>query len=69
MGQAPLLSAAEIFTLFFLTLGPLKLIGPFAQRTRGRADLTELSFWTFSVCLSPIPGYFCEAVSASARSS
>jgi multiple antibiotic resistance protein len=25
----------EVFTLFFVTLGPLKLLGPFVQRTRG----------------------------------
>jgi multiple antibiotic resistance protein len=29
---------AEIFTLFFVTLGPLKILGPFVQRTR---DLDE----------------------------
>jgi multiple antibiotic resistance protein len=28
----------EVFTLFFVTLGPLKLLGPFAQRTRGLDD-------------------------------
>lgn len=27
----------EIFTLFFVTLGPLKVIGPFAQQTHGLA--------------------------------
>jgi multiple antibiotic resistance protein len=27
------LGPAEIFTLFFVTLGPLKILGPFAQRT------------------------------------
>jgi multiple antibiotic resistance protein len=31
-----MLSAGEIFTLFFIMLGPLKLLGPFAQQT---ADL------------------------------
>jgi len=29
---------AMIFILFFVTLGPLKLLGPFAQRTRGLPD-------------------------------
>jgi len=29
-----MLGAAEIFTIFFVTLGPLKVLGPFAQRTR-----------------------------------
>ena len=30
----------EIFTLFFVTLGPLKIIGPFAQQTHGLAPAT-----------------------------
>ena len=29
-----MLGAAEIFVIFFVTLGPLKVLGPFAQRTR-----------------------------------
>jgi multiple antibiotic resistance protein len=28
------LSIGEVFTLFFITLGPMKLLGPFAQQTR-----------------------------------
>jgi hypothetical protein len=28
-----MIGPAEIFTIFFVTLGPLKLLGPFAQRT------------------------------------
>lgn len=35
-----MLGPAEIFTLFFVTLGPLKVLGPFAQRTRGLGDAT-----------------------------
>jgi len=30
-----ILGPGEIFTLFFITLGPLKLLGPFVQRTHG----------------------------------
>jgi len=30
----------EIFTIFFVTLGPLKILGPFAQRTRALDDAT-----------------------------
>jgi multiple antibiotic resistance protein len=30
-----MLGPGEIFTLFFITLGPLKVLGPFAQQTRG----------------------------------
>ena len=37
-GSGPLLGLAEIFTIFFVTLGPLKILGPFAQRTH---DLDE----------------------------
>jgi small neutral amino acid transporter SnatA (MarC family) len=33
-----MLGPAEIFTLFFVTLGPLKVLGPFVQRTRGLDD-------------------------------
>ena len=33
-----MLGPAEIFTLFFVTLGPLKILGPFAQRTHGLDD-------------------------------
>ena len=32
------LGPGEIFTIFFITLGPLKILGPFAQRTQGLAD-------------------------------
>ena len=35
-----MLGPAEIFTLFFVTLGPLKVLGPFVQRTRGLDDAT-----------------------------
>ena len=34
MTDAPLLGPTEIFILFFVTLGPLKLLGPFVQQTR-----------------------------------
>jgi multiple antibiotic resistance protein len=41
----------EIFTLFFVMLGPLKVIGPFAQRTRDLdASRTHgVAWWTFLV--------------------
>jgi len=32
------LGPGEIFTIFFITIGPLKLIGPFVQRTHGLDD-------------------------------
>lgn len=34
------LGPAEIFTIFFIMIGPLKLIGPFVQRTHGLDDAT-----------------------------
>jgi multiple antibiotic resistance protein len=34
------LGPGEIFTIFFITIGPLKLIGPFVQRTHGLDDAT-----------------------------
>jgi multiple antibiotic resistance protein len=34
MTEPPVLGVSTIFILFFITLGPLKLLGPFAQQTR-----------------------------------
>ena len=41
----------QIFTFFFVTLGPLKLIGPFVARTRD-VDLArsrQIALWAFTV--------------------
>ena len=35
-----MIGRAEIFTIFFVTLGPLKVLGAFAQRTHGLDDAT-----------------------------
>jgi multiple antibiotic resistance protein len=35
-----MLGPAEIFTIFFITIGPLKILGPFVQRTHGLDDAT-----------------------------
>jgi multiple antibiotic resistance protein len=35
-----MLGPAEIFTIFFITLGPLKIFGPFVHRTHGLDDAT-----------------------------
>jgi multiple antibiotic resistance protein len=42
---------AEILTIFFVTLGPLKVLGPFAQRTRGIDDtaMRQIAWWAFVV--------------------
>lgn len=44
-----MLGPAEIFTIFFVTLGPLKVLGPFAQRTHGLDDATvrRIAFTAF----------------------
>src|SRR5262249_3088336 len=39
-GHRRMIGPAEIFTIFFVTLGPLKILGPFAQRTHGLDDAT-----------------------------
>jgi len=42
---------AQIFTFFFVTLGPLKVIGPFVARTRD-VDLArsrQIALWAFAV--------------------
>lgn len=53
-----MLEPAEIFTLFFVTLGPLKLLGPFAQRTHGIPDATlrPIVLWTFAIATISIIG-------------
>jgi multiple antibiotic resistance protein len=40
-----------VFTLFFVTLGPLKLLGPFVQRTRGLDDaqVHRVAWWVFVI--------------------
>ena len=35
-----LIGVGAIFTLFFITLGPLKILGPFAQLTRETDEAT-----------------------------
>jgi multiple antibiotic resistance protein len=44
-----MLGAGEIFTLLFVTLGPLKLLGPFFAQTRGleQSVIRRLSFRAF----------------------
>src|SRR4029079_8573079 len=54
-----MLGPAEIFTVFFVTLGPLKVLGPFAQRTRGLDDATtrKIAWWAFLIAaLSAVMG-------------
>jgi multiple antibiotic resistance protein len=50
---------AQIFTFFFVTLGPLKAIGPFVARTR-EVDLArsrQIALWAFAVAtLSVLAG-------------
>ena len=47
---------AEVFTFLFVMLGPLKLLGPFAQRTRGLDDATvrHIAFWAFVIATTGI---------------
>ena len=44
-----MIGPAEIFTIFFITLGPLKILGPFAQRTHDLDDATlrRIAVWAF----------------------
>jgi multiple antibiotic resistance protein len=46
-----MLGPAEIFTGFFVTLGPLKTLGPFAQRTRElpAAVARQIAVWAFII--------------------
>ena len=46
-----MIGPAEIFTIFFVTLGPLKVLAPFAQRTQGLDDATvrKVALWAFVI--------------------
>jgi len=58
------LGPAEIFTIFFITIGPLKLLGPFVQRTHGLDDATvrQISVRAFLMAtISAIAGGFLGA--------
>jgi multiple antibiotic resistance protein len=57
-----------IFTLFFITLGPLKLLGPFAEQTRGldAAALRAVAVRVFVIALVAVVvgGYLGSALAA-----
>jgi hypothetical protein len=46
--EPTMIGPAAIFTLFFVTLGPLKILGPFAQRTHKINDGVEIQRIDFS---------------------
>jgi multiple antibiotic resistance protein len=59
-----MLGPAEIFSIFFITLGPLKILGPFAQRTHGLDDATvrQIAVRAFLIAtISAIAGGFLGA--------
>jgi small neutral amino acid transporter SnatA (MarC family) len=59
------LGPGEIFTIFFITIGPLKLIGPFVQRTHGLDDATvrQIAVRAFlTATISAIAGGFLGAM-------
>jgi multiple antibiotic resistance protein len=59
------LGPGEIFTIFFITIGPLKLIGPFVQRTHGLDDATvrQIAVRAFLMAtISAIAGGFLGAM-------
>jgi multiple antibiotic resistance protein len=57
--QANSLNPFEIFTLFFVMLGPLKILGPFAQRTRDIPDPGRIAWHAFVLAtLGAITGGF-----------
>ena len=60
-----ILGPGEIFTIFFITIGPLKLLGPFVQRTHGLDDRTvrQIAFRAFLLAtISAIAGGFLGAM-------
>jgi multiple antibiotic resistance protein len=46
-----MIGIAQVFTLFFVTLGPFKVLGPFVQRTHGLDDTTvrQIAVWAFAI--------------------
>lgn len=48
-----LVGYGAVFTLFFITLGPLKILGPFAQLTREADEATArgIAWRTFVIAL------------------
>jgi multiple antibiotic resistance protein len=59
-----MLGPAEIFTIFFITLGPLKILGPFTQRTHGLDDamVRQIAVRAFLIAtISAIAGGFLGA--------
>jgi len=51
-----MIGPAEVFTLFFVTLGPLKILGPFVQRTRGldAPTLRRVAFLAFVIATASV---------------
>jgi multiple antibiotic resistance protein len=49
--EAMMRDPSVIFTAFFVTLGPLKTLAPFAQRTRElpAATVRQIAWWTFVI--------------------
>jgi len=59
------LGPGEIFTIFFITIGPLKLLGPFVQRTHGLDDaaVRQIAVRAFMLAtISAIAGGFLGAM-------
>jgi len=59
------LGPGEIFTIFFITIGPLKLLGPFVQRTHGLDDaaVRQIAVRAFLLAtISAIAGGFLGAM-------
>jgi multiple antibiotic resistance protein len=46
-----MIGPGEIFTILFVTLGPLKILGPFVQQTRELDDVTlrKVAVWAFVI--------------------
>ena len=58
------MTSGLIFTIFFITIGPLKLLGPFVQRTHGLDDATvrQIAVRAFLIAtISAIAGGFLGA--------
>lgn len=51
-----MITPVQVFIFLFVTLGPLKTLGPFAARTQGIADrrLHQVALWAFTIATAAV---------------
>ena len=64
-GESVTFGLSEVFTFLFITLGPLKLIGPFAVMTRGREEAFKKRLALRSTIIAAVAVGFAPTIGAS----